>query len=613
MPVDQPKRFVHLFSSRLMLTHCGSAARQRHARRVERNCALRARLRLAVRRFSLFCIFAFIAGCNSDDAKPEAVERQQEADVTAAESTLLFVDRANDCGIEFVPNNGQDKQHFSILESLGSGAACIDYDVDGYPDAFVLGGGTYDASPAPIGLPAALFRNDADWKFSVVTGKAHVGKIGFYSHGAIVGDVDSDGFQDVLVTGYGELVLLRNNGDGTFTESSLTGSEKDRWSTGAAFGDFNGDGHLDVFAVSYVTWSFANHPNCDNGPKREVCTPGVFESQRDQLLLSDGQGGFVNASDRFGLKSDGKGLAAISADVDSDGDLDVYVANDTTPNFLYRNDGDRFKEIGLESATSLNAAAEADGSMGIDVADFDQDGLCDICVANYEKQFFALYRQSTELGFDHVSSHVGITRVGQVFVGFGTVFVDADCDGDEDILVTNGHVMRNPANSPVMQHPILFENTDGRFANRANDAGDYLNSPHMGRGIGLADFDRDGDPDAIVTHMNQPVAVLENRSTDAPNWLAVRLVCAESERTGLGARVEVQTSEGTQTRWTKSGGSYLSSSENVLLFGLGNTERIKRVVVHWPTGKASEFADVQPGQTVLIQDNIDSVTSLSSK
>lgn len=499
---------------------------------------------------------------------------------------MQFVDRAGDSGIQFTVRNGEESGQFAILESLGAGVSLIDFDADGQLDVIIPGGGKF-AGSTPIGLPFGLFRQWDVWKFEEVSQLARLPVPASYSHGIAVADFDSDGFSDLLVTGFREIILLQNQGDGTFADvTSVSELTSTGWSTGSAWADFTGDGILDLYVVNYVDWSPSNNPECRFGGRRDVCSPKHFEAESDSLWIGNGEGTFSEATADAGLQPGGKGLAVLAADVDLDGDVDIYVANDTTPNFLYRNDGQAtFTEIGLPSGTALGDPAEADGSMGVDLGDFNNDGLPDLWVANYEQQAFALYRNEGRGLFQHISSVSGVTSVGRSFVGFGTVARDFDLDSDLDIAVTNGHVMQNSVNSPVRQRPLLFENNGlARFRNVAAGAGEYFRTDHIGRGMAAGDLDGDGDCDLVVSHSNSPVAVLENRIPHAVLPMKLRLVGTQSSREAIGAAVTVSRNGDPQRHQITSGGSYLAESDRTVISARGVVPEQITIRIDWPGG-----------------------------
>lgn len=535
------------------------------------------------------CAILWMPGCGhegSDRLKPRQQQESRRSSPVTTSARLRDV--AEQAGVRFTARNGQEAGHLSILESLGAGAALLDFDQDGLLDIFLPGGGEFSSEPEPVGLPSALFRNRGELQFSAATESAGVAFCPFYSHGASVGDIDSDGFPDLLVTGYRGLRLYRNQGDGSFIDAtSESGLTLHSWSTSAAWGDADGDGILDLYVTNYVDWSFANHPKCLVQGRRDVCAPKEFAPLSDVFYRGNGDGTFRDATTESGLVAGGKGLGIVAADLDQDGDLDYYVANDTTPNFLYRNDGHgHFQEIGLLSGTAFGETGEAEGSMGADIGDFNNDGLPDLWVANFENQSFSLYRNEGDCRFQHVSGITGITSVGGIYVGFGTSFFDFDLDGDEDLFATNGHVMYHSTNAPLRQKPLLFENVAGqRFVNVSDLAGAYTSSSHLGRGVACGDLDRDGDPDLVVSHTNEPVALLRNDSHPVGAWLRIRLVGRSSHRDAVGARVTVVAGGRSFTRQLKGGSSYLSSPANELLFGLGAAKSIESLQINWLSGK----------------------------
>ncbi len=488
----------------------------------------------------------------------------------------------------------------------GGGVAIFDYDGDQYPDLFLPGGGRFGPQPTLAGLPPLLARNLGDLQFQSVTIPAGVQSAPFYSHGVAAADFDNDGFVDVLVTGYRGISLFQNQGDGTFRDVAVAaGMGHPVWGTGAAWGDLNQDGSLDVFIAQYVDWSFQNHPYCTDlltRKHRDVCSPQDLPPLPDVLYLSHGDGTFHDASVEYGLRTDGKGLGVVMADLDLDGDLDVYVANDTTVNFLYRNEGPgRLTEVGLISGSGFDENGSFDGSMGVDVGDFNLDGLPDIWVTNFEEEVFALYRNVGNLMFLHASQSTGIAAETGLYVGWGTMFFDFDRDADLDLFVSNGHPHRYAGHTPRRQLPLLLENLSGtRVRNSSRGAGAYFTSAHNGRGAAVGDLDRDGDLDLVISHVNEPAAVLINNSRSTHHWLALRLIGVRSPRQPIGTRVKIVAGGQERSYQLTGGGSYLSSNEPLIFAGLQSHQRIERIDIRWPSGVTQTLRDEAADRTLTV-------------
>ena len=505
-----------------------------------------------------------------------------------------FVERAADLGIAATYHNGGGSDQCTILESLGGGVGWFDFDRDGWLDLVATGGGGITAEETIVGRPCMLFRSARGKTFHPAA--AGIDSESLYSHGVAVGDHDNDGFQDLIVTGYGVPQFWRNMGDGTFVAAPSPAGEDDRWSSSAGWADLNGDGVLDLYLTRYVNWSFDNHPRC--GPSatvRDICPPRSFEGLPDAVFLGNGDGTFTDASAAAGLQSDGKGLGVLLADLDVDGDVDIYVANDTTDNFLYVNDGHgHLVESGLVSGTALDDQGVPNGSMGIDLCDFNRDGLPDVWVTNFEREWFALYRNEGRGYFLHVSRRYGITDIGGLFVGFGTACDDFDADGWVDIVVADGHVIKYPDASPLFQEPLFLRFDGDRFRRGQPQPGSYFAKAHMGRGLASGDYDGDGDLDLAISHVEAPVAVLENRFPQSGRSILVQLVGTMSNRDAVGARLEVLGGEGpAPALQVTGGGSYLSHSDrrlHVVLSGPAGTSAPtpQRLRVRWPSGVVQE-------------------------
>ena len=528
-------------------------------------------------------------------ASASAREQARPAVATA----IHFEDVTERAGVSFTFRDGRETGYYSILESLGGGAAAVDYDGDGDMDLFFCGGGELRTDRTTCGLPPGAFRNDGNWHFTRIDRQCGLTAAPYYNHGFAAGDYDDDGFPDLLMTGYGGLVFFRNQGDGTFFEGTREARlSDDLWSSSAAWGDLNGDGWPDLYVAHYVNWSFDNNPVCksDVAGQRDTCSPKSFEALPHALFVNCGDGTFRDVSRDAGLRTDGKGLGVLLADLDLDGLIDIYVANDTTPKFLYHNLGAlRFEETGLESGAGLNDRGDPDGSMGLEVFDYNLDGLPDLWVTNFEHESFAVYRNQGHWLFRHVSRISGIMAVGGFYVGWGTVASDFDRDGDEDLFVTNGHATRFSSRSAIRQLPLLFENLgNGRFANVAPGAGDCLSLPHLGRGLAGADFDDDGDIDLALTPINEPALLLANVSRTPHHWLALKLIGTTSSRDAVGALVQIETPRGRIVRQVKGGGSYASSSDHRIFFGLGGADSIASLEIRWPSGLTQVVENVTP-------------------
>lgn len=513
---------------------------------------------------------------------------------------LADVTRA--AGIAFRHNNGAFGGKF-LPETLGSGCAFFDYDGDGWPDILLVNGKDWPGHQRQRST-LALYRNNRNGTFADVTRAAGL-DIEMYGMGVAVGDFNNDGFPDLFISCVGQSRLLRNTGKGTFIDvtraSGLFGREA--FSTSAMWVDIDRDGLLDLVVCNYVRWSPEQDVFCSlDGKVKSYCTPEAYRGETCWVFRNRGNGTFEDVTATCGMfDSSSKALGVALVDDDQDGWPDIFIANDTEPNKLYRNlRNGKFRDIGLAAGVALNVDGKARAGMGIDAGDFDNSGRLSLAVTNFEGEMVGLYQATQPSRYRDIALPAGVGAPSKNRLGFGCVFADIDLDGDLDLIVANGHIddtVRNiPGNVGYAQPPQLFLNDGGRFRDIAALVGGGFEQPRVARGLAYGDFDRDGDIDLLMTTNNGPAFLFR---TDAPpqnRSVRIRLTGVVSNRDAIGATVRITHGGITQSRIVHSGSSYLSQSELPLTFGVGTRDVIERLVITWPNGRVDDFKNVATGR-----------------
>src|SRR5438067_503894 len=526
-----------------------------------------------------------------------------------------FVDFARTSGIKFEYQASHTSKKY-LLETMGAGVALFDYDNDGRLDLFLVNGAPLN-DPTPKGtIPQKtgpkywnrLYHQKADGTFEDVTERAGLQGQG-YGMGVAVGDYDNDGFEDLFVTAYGGNRLYHNNGNGTFTDvTEKAGVRGGGWSTSAAWVDLDNDGRLDLVVLRYVEWGFSD-VWCGERKKgyRAYCQPEVFPPISPLVYHNDRNGHFTEVSQKTGISKEGRGLGIALADYDRDGRVDLYVANDSMREFLYRNKGDgSFEEVGLVSEAAVDGDGHTYAGMGVDFADYDNDGLPDLVVTDLANQRYALYQNRGDASFSYTSLSSGMGRMTALHSGWGVRFFDYDNDGWKDLLVTQGHDLDTiELTSPNLRYrePMLLAHNTGKdFEDVSAFSGPGLQQSWVGRGMAIGDIDNDGRLDAVVTTNDGPIHMLMNKTVNQNHWLALELLGHTSNRDAIGAEVKLVTRSGSQCATVTTASSYLSSSDKRVHFGLGPATEAQNIEIKWPSGIMQRMEHVRGDRIVKIDE-----------
>lgn len=530
--------------------------------------------------------------------------------LAGAAAAPSFADSARSAGIEFRYFNGSaaPKDGKLIFQTLGGGVAVLDFDRDAWPDLFLGQGSVWPPGAASRADRDCLYRNLGSGRFQEVARPAEIGDED-YSHGAAVGDLDSDGFCDLYLANEGMNRLYRNNGDGTFADiSSEAGLESRRGTTSCLIADLNGDSLPDLYDVNYVTADDAYSLVCQRDGKPRTCDPALFQAERDEVFLNAGNWRFEDATASAGVGvPGGKGLGIVAADFTGSGRLDLFVANDTEANFFFSNEAESghslFREAALECGVAFDESGRAQACMGIAVEDVDGNGLLDLFVTNFYEEPNTLYSQTAPHLFEDLTGRAGLVKPSYLQLGFGTQFLDADLDGLPDLVVANGHIEDFTADGqPHEMPPQFFRNLgEGRFEEvPAQTLGPYFAGKYLGRSLARLDWNRDLRDDFVVSHLDAPVALLTNQTSGAGHSVAFRFAGVESARDAIGTTVEVTAGGRTAMRQLTAGDGYLASNQRQLIFGLGAAERIERLLIRWPSGLEQAFSEIPAGQELLL-------------
>jgi hypothetical protein len=522
---------------------------------------------------------------------------------------VKFVDVTTAAGITFRHDNAQSPDKY-LIETMGAGAAWIDYDNDGWLDLYLVNSAATKVYKPEQPLHGALYRNNGDGTFTDVTDKAGVAAAGIFGMGVAVGDYDNDGFADLYVIGYGRSILYHNNGNGTFSDVTAKAgvANRGRWGSSGAWFDYDHDGRLDLVVANYLDFTPETNLICVQGGHRSYCHPNKYHGQPPVLYHNNGDGTFsdVSRTSGIGLKA-GNGLGVVCFDSNGDGWTDVFIANDSMENFLFINRGNgTFEEKGITAGVALGEDGKAEAGMGVDAADYDGDGRPDLFVTHLDLELNRLYRNNGNGTYEDATYRSKIGARNFRMSGFGTRFIDYDNDGWRDLFIANGHVLDNielfHKDTTHAEPKTMYRNLHGLFDDVTSRLGPALLTPQVGRAAAFADFDNDGDIDILVTSNGGAPRLLRNDGGNGKHWVQLRLIGVRSNRDGIGSRVKLIAGGLTQVDEAKGGMSYQAAHDPRLHFGLGSAARVDSIEIRWPSGQIDRLLDVPADRVVTVRE-----------
>jgi enediyne biosynthesis protein E4 len=533
---------------------------------------------------------------------------------------LKFTNVAREAGITHQTTFGDERRNRYLLETTGCGIAFVDYDGDGWLDIFQVNGTRLEGPPPDHSPTNRLYRNRGDGTFQDVSLQSGVTRTG-WGQSVCVGDYDNDGDDDIFVSYFGENSLYRNNGDGTFTDvahSAGVARNRTRWGSGSAFLDYDRDGHLDLFVASYIDLDLETAPLPETGPclykgVLVACGPPGLAGGQNTLFRNNGDGTFTDVSEKAGITvTHGTyGLGVLISDYDNDGWPDIYVANDSAPAALYRNNGDgTFTDLGIEAGAAFSIDGKPQAGMGVAAGDYDRDGWIDIFKTNFSGDTSTLYRNITgsfgEMAFEDMTFQSGI-GINTRWLGWGCGFVDFDNNGWIDIFLVNGHVYpeveKLTTEAGYAQRKVLYRNLqNGSFQDVSELVGGAITQPSPARGAAFGDYDNDGDIDIVINNVNAPPELLRLDSSNNNHWIKIRAIGVKSNRNGIGARLICRTADGTQIDEVRSGGSYCSQNDMRVHFGVGKATRVETLEIRWPSGTVDILTDLPVDQIIEVRE-----------